>query len=538
VVSEVTSNWQQLLQDGKQAFTDKDPVKARNAFEAALEQAYKNDAPEAAVAEIFFQLGLCLHYLQDFTNAEKRYKQALATVERAEGPGSSHSVAVMKQMVILYGQGGKTEEADQMRQRLNAMPNRSAQNLTPSMPPHLTGSQANWPAASAQAPQGPTLPADLYKDLADLTKDPADLTKNSADLTKNSADLTKDSADLTKNSADLTKDSADLTKNSADLTKNSADLTKNSAPSTKSPVLEPPKVSSTHSVYKTKRERAQSQGQAPKIDVLADYEQRTAASAQRAKDEHIDVLDLVHPREKLYGSVSFAFGCLVYGLSFLFLIGLAIAPLMVLSSFIITGIHYGALRSRGIRVSPDQFPEVYDFVEKYCTLMNMEVPEVFVIQEHGLLNAFAQRLHRRNLLTICSDVLELAYEQGDRELAFVVVHELTHIKRGHVKWGWLHMPANMIPFFGNAYSRACEYTCDRVAAYLVPDGALYGLVCLASGKALYKRVNLQALYEQQEKDWDFWTWYHEITSTHPNLLNRIRAIGIADEVAQTSFARR
>jgi Zn-dependent protease with chaperone function len=299
-----------------------------------------------------------------------------------------------------------------------------------------------------------------------------------------------------------------------------------------------PKESATHGAYRTKKERAKSHVDVSHLDVLADYEQRVAAAGERAQDEHIDVLDFVHPREKFYGTLSFVIGIIVYSLSGLFLIGLAIAPLMILSAYIISGIHYGSLRSRGIRVSNEQFPEVYEFVEKHCTLMHMEIPEIFVIQEHGLLNAFAQRLHRRNMITICSDVLELAYEHGEKELAFVVVHELTHLKRGHVKWAWLHLPASAVPFLGNAYSRGCEYTCDRVASYLVPDGALYGLVALAAGTKLYKRVNIKALYEQQERDWDFWTWYHEITSTHPNLVNRIRAIGISDEVATFNFAHR
>jgi Zn-dependent protease with chaperone function len=276
-------------------------------------------------------------------------------------------------------------------------------------------------------------------------------------------------------------------------------------------------------------------GRKPKFDVIADYEKRVANAAARVPSADFDIEALVHHREKMYGTFSSWFGWFVYGLSCLLLVGLVIAPFAMLGGFIAQGIYFGAPKSKGIRVSEEQFPEVHYYVEKLCTLMRMPVPQVFIVQEHGLLNAFVNRLHRKDILVICSDVIELAYKHGERELAFVVAHELTHVKRGHVRWAWLHIPAGTIPFFGDAYSRACEYTCDRVASYLVPDGALYGLVALAAGTKLYRRVNLQALYDQQEEDWGFWTWYHEITSTHPNLINRIRAIGIADEVAARSL---
>jgi Zn-dependent protease with chaperone function len=184
------------------------------------------------------------------------------------------------------------------------------------------------------------------------------------------------------------------------------------------------------------------------------------------------------------------------------------------------------LRANGVRISDEQFPEVFEAAEELCSRLRMPVPEMFVIQEHGLLNAYAKRAHHRDIIVIYSNVFEMAYECGINEMKFILAHELTHVKRQHVKMSWLRTPAHWIPFLGHAYSRACEYTCDRVAIQLVPEGAMYGLVALASGTKLYKQVNLEALREQQPKDWDFWTWYAEVISTHPNLVNRIAAVGL------------
>jgi Zn-dependent protease with chaperone function len=258
------------------------------------------------------------------------------------------------------------------------------------------------------------------------------------------------------------------------------------------------------------------------------YDQIMAARPPKAVGP-IFVEDFIHPREKLYGFCTAAISIWLYCILTLCLVAIAIAPLALLAGFISAGIHLGHLRSRGIKVTDRQFPEVFNLIDQYSTALNMQPPEVYVVQEHGLLNAFANRLHRKDVIVIYSDVLELAYAMGEKEMAFVVCHELAHIKRGHVRWAWLHIPGEAVPFLGTAYSRACEYTCDRVAAEIVPDGALFGLVCLAAGTKLYKRVNIKALYEQAEEEWGFWTWFTEIQSTHPNLMNRIRAIGLRDQ---------
>ncbi len=54
----------------------------------------------------------------------------------------------------------------------------------------------------------------------------------------------------------------------------------------------------------------------------------------------------------------------------------------------------------------------------------------------------------------------------------------------------LVMPANFIPFLSQAYSRACEYTCDQTAAYYIQDGvaAKQALTILSIGKSSTKRL--------------------------------------------------
>jgi Zn-dependent protease with chaperone function len=130
----------------------------------------------------------------------------------------------------------------------------------------------------------------------------------------------------------------------------------------------------------------------------------------------------------------------------------------------------------------------------------------------------------RNFVAIYSDVLELAYAQGEAEVRFVVAHEMGHIKRNHLMWRPLLLPSVIIPFLAPAYYRACEYTCDRYGAHYSPAGAVTGLLVLGAGKHLYRRVNADVVAMQTEEEKGFWVWYAEKLEMHPFLPKRVRQV--------------
>ncbi|HSI67982.1 MAG TPA: ankyrin repeat domain-containing protein, partial [Planococcus sp. (in: firmicutes)] len=125
-----------------------------------------------------------------------------------------------------------------------------------------------------------------------------------------------------------------------------------------------------------------------------------------------------------------------------------------------------------------------------------------------------------------SEVFELAREQGNDELDFILAHELAHIKRRHVWKNIIILPAALIPFLAQAYSRSCEYTCDRHAAYVVNNAAASkrALTLLGIGKKMYREVNEDAYMEQIKNESNGVVWFSEILSTHPNLPKRIQSI--------------
>ena len=116
--------------------------------------------------------------------------------------------------------------------------------------------------------------------------------------------------------------------------------------------------------------------------------------------------------------------------------------------------------------------------------------------------------------------------EREEELPFVLAHEFAHIKRRHVMVHLLLLPAMFIPLLGEAYLRACEYTCDRYAAYYVGnlDAAKEALSMLAIGKKLSSKMSKEAYVEQIREESGFFPWLSEKLSSHPDLPKRINAL--------------
>lgn len=187
----------------------------------------------------------------------------------------------------------------------------------------------------------------------------------------------------------------------------------------------------------------------------------------------------------------------------------------------------GYIKGNAIKVTEKQFSDVYQVLKSHCKELEMdEVPELYLLQGNGILNAFVTRLSGRNFMVINSDIFELAYQEGMDAVSFIIGHELGHIKRNHLdfKKSLLIFPARMLPFLGNAYSRACEYTCDNIGYSLCPQGVSQGLLILAAGKKLYKKVNCTELINNFDKEPKFAINFTEAFSTHPILIKRVKNI--------------
>jgi Zn-dependent protease with chaperone function len=212
----------------------------------------------------------------------------------------------------------------------------------------------------------------------------------------------------------------------------------------------------------------------------------------------LDLSPLVHQKEKLYFGISVGVSIVLYlVLAGIILEGgpasgtvLTYLIFGIVAYFIFHGLHLGHVRGNGIRVSSSQFPQLHSIAEQHSRRLGIEeTPAIFVLQSGGVLNAFATRFLGRNFVIIYSDVLALATQKGEKAVSFILGHELGHVQRKHMTRRALLYPAMIVPFLGSAYSRACEYTCDRFGNALEPQGGVDGLLVLAAGRDLYTQVS-------------------------------------------------
>ncbi|TFD93611.1 M48 family metallopeptidase [Jeotgalibacillus sp. R-1-5s-1] len=232
-------------------------------------------------------------------------------------------------------------------------------------------------------------------------------------------------------------------------------------------------------------------------------------------------------RETIYFVIAIVFSVMVYIGAAISIVGIGIALAVLMVVLFMNALMLGSIRGNGVRVSERQFPDVYERAVALSKEMGLKnTPDFFVVQSEGALNAFATRFFGRNMIVVYSEVFELARQNGSEELDFIIAHELSHIKRNHIWKNILTMPAQFIPFLAQAYSRSCEYTCDREAAYYTQnaEAAKRALTLLGVGKVMYREVNEDAYLEQIESESHGAVWISEILSTHPNLPKRIYSV--------------
>ena len=95
-------------------------------------------------------------------------------------------------------------------------------------------------------------------------------------------------------------------------------------------------------------------------------------------------------RENVYFFISLLLSIFIYAAAIVSIIGIAIAITIFIILLFTNAIMLGSIRGNGVRIHERQFPDVYERVQVLAKEMELKkVPDVFVIQSEGALNAFA-----------------------------------------------------------------------------------------------------------------------------------------------------
>jgi Zn-dependent protease with chaperone function len=181
------------------------------------------------------------------------------------------------------------------------------------------------------------------------------------------------------------------------------------------------------------------------------------------------------------------------------------------------------LRGSAIKLGPQQMPELHARVVSIASRLGLaKVPDAYLMQAGGSLNALATKLFRSNFIVLYSELVEACGDDTEA-VDFIVAHELGHVKAGHLRFQWVIILGRLFPFIGSAYSRAREYTADRygLAGIIDPHAASRGLTVLAAGGAHAHRVNLAAMLQQRHDMTSVLMTIGRWMSTHPPLVDRV-----------------
>ncbi|MCK4937827.1 MAG: M48 family metallopeptidase [Methanosarcinales archaeon] len=250
----------------------------------------------------------------------------------------------------------------------------------------------------------------------------------------------------------------------------------------------------------------------------------------------INVNTLRHPKEQVYLGAAAVVGVLIWLILLVATLGTIIFwAIPVAISLWITGQFFKAqLFGNSVKVSENQYPEIYNIVKECSKCLNISaIPDVFIVNSSGTTNAIAIRLLSKKYVLLYSELIDLMILKkqgiGMDELKMIIGHELAHHAAGHISplKNILLFPAMFIPFLGNAYSRACELTADRIGAAFTQDmeASKRALVALACGSdALADQTNIESFLQQEKDVPSIAGFISELYSSHPRMTMRIKEL--------------
>ncbi|HEX5166601.1 MAG TPA: M48 family metallopeptidase [Thermomicrobiales bacterium] len=206
----------------------------------------------------------------------------------------------------------------------------------------------------------------------------------------------------------------------------------------------------------------------------------------------------------------------------------AMYALLLLIPAIVIGrqVQRASVLGQAVQLSPDQFPDIYAVKDDYARRLGLRRdPEIYLVNGNGTLNAFASSSVGRDYVVISNELFANLYDNNREGLAFIIGHELGHIKRNHTKiWYQLSILFfSMLPVISYCLSRAREYTSDRHGAWLSPNG-VDGLVLLSCGRYAYHYANVSEVLHQEQQVRGVWVELVTIFRSHPLTIRRIRKL--------------
>ena len=244
-----------------------------------------------------------------------------------------------------------------------------------------------------------------------------------------------------------------------------------------------------------------------------------------------ELMSAIHPNEDSRFAIALLFG----------IPGVIIAAVILLSPFILflilivfmywlvlTIAKYN-LMANAVKVSENNFAEIYQTVEEVRNLLDYQksVP-VFIIEE-GSVNAFFAKFFRIKFIILSSRLAESMTNENIIQMKWIITRFIGSLKTRQFKEELLMFIFNSIEslqvfnFFLLPFSRATQYSGDNIGLLVCEDldEVILAFNKLMLGKHLAKDINFKGLLEQgQEIEGSVFTFLARMGSTHPHMINR------------------
>lgn len=254
----------------------------------------------------------------------------------------------------------------------------------------------------------------------------------------------------------------------------------------------------------------------------------------------LTLTELTEPREVIYGRLAMFVSLIAWGACVVMIVPIMFALAAGILLWLGNGLLIARLKADAVKVEGDQLPVLAATFARVCANLEIEtVPELFVLQSNGLLNAFATRHGGRNFVVVYSELLD-TYGPDSPEIEFLLGHELGHIKRSHISKHLFLLPGLLFPLLGSAYSRACESSCDRHGLFAATDrkGAVNAMMVLAGGKQVKATMDSAAFASQYTNYRGFFVSWYELISGYPTTSQRVANLLAVSEGRTPVRARR
>lgn len=244
----------------------------------------------------------------------------------------------------------------------------------------------------------------------------------------------------------------------------------------------------------------------------------------------INVNELRHGKEKIYYGLSAIVGALFWFLMLIdYPVEIITALILLLIVLWINQQYFKAfVWGNAIHVNDSQYKELNEIVIQQAQELQLKrVPDVFILNGQGMVNAMAVRFLSGRFILLYSDLVDLMLKRNEMdELKMIIGHELGHHAAGHVLFlkRLLIYPVFFFPIVAYSWGRACELTADRIGMALTnnKEASIKALASIACGsQSLSSSLNIENFKLQEKKIPGLFGFLYELYSTHPRTTKRI-----------------